>query len=621
MDVSALSLYLIFATVLSGIIAVVFITREERLRKQLHERDRMQRHKYYEVAILKEIQDRIGYSLDLDKVIDVIQGSLKYFLSYSTTSALIIKDDRVVFKTTAEEPINTLYLEEIKNSMLSSITTVTEKPLPLTLDHVVSGVTQQDQQAKPLSTFHIPLFIHNNVVALINVSSTKPGLYTETEVAALTQIANQASKALSKLQEVLAIEKGKLMAMIGSLVDGVFMIDTNNHLLVINEAAKHYLKLTKSDPSLQDVLTSLAGSMDLVGKITEAITTNNVIMEKEVQLHDKTLQIFITPVLKPSQTGVYYTKEQEKHGIIGASILLHDITLEKSVAQMKEDFTNMMVHELRAPLTAMKDSAHLILTMDNLEPDETHKLLTIIKTQSGRLLDDVSSLLDAAKLEAGRFTIEKTPGDIKSVVTERLEFFKSQALTKRVAISAEIDEHLPAVSFDALRMTQVMNNLLSNSLKYTPEHGKIQVKVKADRDCITLSVSDTGAGIPRDKQSVLFSKFGQIMSSVGHGTTHLSGTGLGLFITKGIVEAHGGKISLQSEENKGTTVTFTLPITLDSATTHHILRPKEDTGAVSSVSQAMPPHPIHHPAPHPLTPPDASHGIPLSIPRVSQAVH
>src|SRR5687768_16815351 len=111
---AALSLYLIFATVLSGFIAVIFFLREERLRKQLHERDRLQRHKYYEVAILKEIQDRIGYSLDLEKVIEVIQGSLKYFLSYSSTSALIVKDDRVIFKTLAEEPINPLYLEQVK---------------------------------------------------------------------------------------------------------------------------------------------------------------------------------------------------------------------------------------------------------------------------------------------------------------------------------------------------------------------------------------------------------------------------------------------------------------------------------------------------------------------------
>jgi signal transduction histidine kinase len=607
---AALALYLIFATVLCGFLAVIFFLREERLRKQLHERDRAQRHKYYEMAILKEIQDRVGYSLDLEKVVEVIQTSLKYFLSYSTTSALIIKDDRVVFITNADEPINPLYLEEVKNSMFASLTTITDRPLPLTLDHVVTGITaQQDQSVRPESSFHIPLFIQNHVVALINVSSVKPNLYKEAEITALTQIANQASKALTKLQEVLAIEKGKLMAMIGSLVDGVFMLDTSGHLLIINEAAKSYLKIKKTQPSLNDVFAAFSDTIDIQGKINESIIDNRLVAVKELDLFGRTMQLFITPVLKPTQTGVYYTRDQEKYGIIGASVLLHDITLEKSVAKMKEDFTNMMVHELRAPLTAMKDSAHLMLTMDNLEPDETKKLLAIIHSQSARLLEDVTSLLDAAKLEAGRFTIQKTPSDIRNVITERVQFFTPQAQSKHISLTAQIDEHLPVASFDPLRISQVLNNLLSNSLKYTPENGKILVKVSANAACISVLVADTGSGIPKAKQGVLFSKFGQIMNSVGLGTTHLSGTGLGLFITKGIIEAHDGKISLASEEGKGTTVMFTLPIQLENATAVNLPAEKKEAR-----------HPVHPPITD-SGPADQPVQVVMPLPRASNAVN
>jgi len=573
---AALALYLIFATLISCLLAVIFFLREERLRRQLHERDLLQRHKYYEIAILKEIQDRIGYSLDIEKVIDVIQGSLKYFLSYSSTSALIIKDDRIIFKTIAEQPINPLYLEQIKNSMFASVTAITERPLPMTVDTIVLGVTDQDQSVRVLSSFHIPLFIHSNVVALINVSSTKTGLYKEAEIAALTQLSSQASKALSKLQEVLAIEKGKLMAMIASLVDGVFMIDMNDHLLVINEAAKRYLHIKKPQPSLNDVLASFPSTQDLRTKITEAITQNRVITDQEIELYGKTLQVFITPVLKPAQTGVYYTHEQEKRGVIGASILLHDITLEKSVSQMKEDFTNMMVHELRAPLTAMKDSASLMLSLDNLETAERHKLLAIIQNQSARLLEDVSSLLDAAKLEAGRFTIEKTPGDIRSIILERIEFFRPQAQSKKITLSTLIPEHLPAAAFDPLRITQVINNLLSNSLKYTPENGQITIRVTSDNHTIYIEVIDTGAGIPKEKQGLLFSKFGQIINNTGSGPTHLSGTGLGLYITKGIIEAHGGTVSLHSEPGQGTSVSFSLPVNLEAAAVKHQHRQQQE---------------------------------------------
>lgn len=607
---AALALYLIFATTLSCFLAVIFFLREERLRRQLHERDRLQRHKYYEVAILKEIQDRIGYSLDLEKVIDVIQSSLKYFLSYTSTSALIIKDDRVVFKTIAEQPINPLYLEHVKNSMFASITAITDRPLPMTVDNIVLGNKQQDQSVRPLSSFHIPLFINNSVVALINVSSSKSGMYKDTDIAALTQIAGQASKALSKLQEVLAIEKGKLMAMIGSLLDGVFMIDTSEHLLVINEAAKGYLNIKKSQPSLNDVLAAFPAHSDLRTQISEAILQNRVITDPEIELHGKIMQVFITPVLKPIQTGVYYTNDQERRGVIGASILLHDITLEKSLSKMKEDFTNMMVHELRAPLTAMKDSAGLLLSMDNLEVEERHKLLSIIKSQSVRLLEDVSSLLDAAKLEAGRFTIEKTPGDIRTIILERVEFFRPQAQNRQITITTQIADHLPAASFDPMRMTQVMNNLLSNSLKFTPAHGQIIVHVTAQEKTINVQIIDTGSGIPKDKQNLLFSKFGQIMINSGHGPTHLSGTGLGLYITKGIIEAHGGSISLTSEPGHGTTVAFTLPINLEE----NLPRPQDASPSGITMPPQNPQATGHSGADEPVP-------LAMNIPKASNAVN
>jgi signal transduction histidine kinase len=452
---------------------------------------------------------------------------------------------------------------------------------------------------RPNSSFHIPIFIHNTVVALINVSSKEPNLYRETEITALTQIANQASKALSKLQEVLAIEKGKLMAMIGSLVDGVFMLDTSNHLLVINDAAKNYLHLNKSQLTLNEVLAAFSGSYDLRTKINEAITENRVITENEITLNGRIMQVFITPVLKPAQTGVYYTREEEKHGIIGASILMHDITLEKEVAKMKEDFTNMMVHELRAPLTAMKDSAHLILTMKNLDAEDTEKLLKIIHEQSTRLLSDVTSLLDAAKLEAGRFTIEKSPGDILAIVRERIQFFTPQAQTKQITLHAELPSHTPAASFDALRMTQVLNNLISNSLKFTPNNGMITIRVTADAERLHISVSDTGLGIPKEKQSTLFSKFSQSRSGIGATAgSHISGTGLGLYITKGIVEAHGGTISLQSEEGHGTTISFTLPTELPDATMigpHQSFQPLPPLppGAAVPPHTPLPPPPSH----------------------------
>ena len=177
------------------------------------------------------------------------------------------------------------------------------------------------------------------------------------------------------------------------------MTDTNSNLLIINDAAKTFLGIHTAKPVFTDILVSLGKQYNLLDKINESLTKNTLIEDKEVAINDKVFQIFITPVPK-----------------VGASVLLHDITVEKSIATIKEDFTNMMVHELRAPLTAIKDSSELMVELldetGSLAKDEEIKFLTIIDQQSKNLLGQIGQVLDAAKMEAGKFSISKITSDI-----------------------------------------------------------------------------------------------------------------------------------------------------------------------------------------------------------------
>ncbi|HUD09575.1 MAG TPA: HAMP domain-containing sensor histidine kinase, partial [Patescibacteria group bacterium] len=186
--------------------------------------------------------------------------------------------------------------------------------------------------------------------------------------------------------------------------------------------------------------------------------------------------------------------------------------------------------------------------------------LTIIDQQSKNLLGQIGQVLDAAKIEAGQFSISKVTSDIGKVVIDAVEPFLPEARKKQIYLSTEIDSPLPKVEIDALKITEALNNLISNSLKFTPVNGKIIVSVKVENEGLKIAVSDTGIGIPQSEQADLFSKYYQIRS-----TPHQlakKGTGLGLYITKGIVEAHGGMVGVESEGlNKGTTIYFTLPIT------------------------------------------------------------
>lgn len=542
----------IAVAILFGLIAVIFSIREEKTKKLLLEQNEKQKHRIYEISILKEIQDRIGYELDIEKIIAVITESLKNLFSYSTASSLLLKDDLLVFKTYVEEKVNHAFLERIKANMLASLAQLIVGALPTRIDENLSGALLDENNLQSVNSFfNIPLIINNNVVGLISISSTVPNLYKEEEMTVLYKITEQASNAVSRLQAVLSTEKGKLMAMIGSLTDGIFMVDLNNQLLVINPAAKKLLNLQVENPTFIDIVGSLPKENNFVSRIKEAITLNKILEEKEIKIGSYIIHAIIIPV---------FDKNLNKP--LGASVLLHNLTLEKNLAKMKEEFTNIIVHELRAPLTSIRGASGLMEKTDgSIDANEQKKLLRIIHEQSQRLLSEVSSILDAAKLEEGRFTIYKTPSSLQPLIEKAVEMFTPQAQAKNVILTREIAENLPQVNLDALRIEQVINNLLSNSLKFTLAGGKITVLAKPnDSQSVIISVSDSGIGIPKEKQEQLFTKFSQINHPTSEFKYLTSGSGLGLYIVKGIVEAHGSSIFLQSEVGKGTTISFSLPI-------------------------------------------------------------
>ena len=545
-----ISVIAIAATIIFGVIAIVYSLREEKAIKKLVDNELQQKHRLFEITMMKEIQDRIGYSLEIGKVVDVIIESLDVLVSYTTVSSLVLQDNLLHFTIHVKEPVSKQYIETIKAAMFESYTAIEANTMKLPEDENIMGAALDDlNHATPTSFFHVPLIINDRVVSILTVASTKQNNFTEAEMTTLYKIAAQASEALSRLENIITIEEGKLTAMISSLADGLFMVDVNGQLTVINDAAKDFLGIPKDNPSTIDLLSALPNSYDFSNKIERAINHKRIIEEKEVTFGEKVFQIFITPVFDVSLTT-------EKK-VIGVSVLLHDITLEKSIAKMKEDFTNVMVHELRSPLTAIKASSELVINPPGpLTEEEKNKILTLIAGQARKMLDEVALILDAAKLEAGLFTIQKIPGDLKQLIAERVQIFQATAHEKFINLIVDVDPSLPAFNFDPIHIGQVVNNLLSNSLKFTSSGGTIKISAKPAIGSVMVSVSDTGAGIPKEKQHLLFTKFTQL-SGAANGSV---GTGLGLYIVKGVVEAHGGTVSLESEEGRGTTISFTLPI-------------------------------------------------------------
>lgn len=516
--------------------------------------------KLYENAVLAEIGDRIGYSLNVTKIAEIITGSLSNIVPFSTASYLIIESDHLLLRTNLRESVSENFIKEVKRRLLASLVALsTEDYSKFTIDEGTYGsLTSETNKNTIGSFFNIPLVINDKLTGIINVASTSVDLYKEADMTVLYKIAAKASDAVSSLQNVLETEKGKLQMMIESLVDGVVLLDNFMRLLVINPAAKSLLGINSTSVDVMDLVKVVEKSTPLMDRIKESAKSLKTIKVSQFLLNERFLELIISPVTGSS-------------GLLGVSIIIRDRTQERTLERLRDDFTAMMVHELRTPLSVMYGTSDLLLKrLSQLPIDKTNELLFNIKDSSHYLLDIVNDILDAAKIEAGKFKVIPVPSDIKSLLLEERQYFEGVASGKGLTFITNIPDDLPPVLFDKPRVVQILNNLISNSIKFTVKGSITLGATLAPLErAVKVSVSDTGVGIEKEAQLRLFNKFEQLRNTVDPNS---KGTGLGLVIAKGIVEAHGGRIWLESLEGRGTTFFFTLPLASDQSKTEIVNR-------------------------------------------------
>ncbi len=283
------------------------------------------------------------------------------------------------------------------------------------------------------------------------------------------------------------------------------------------------------------------------------------------------LQI-LTGALSRVKEGVYgekinYTAKDEVGELVGSFNIMSDtIKVKEEEARKidiaKDEFLAMITHELKTPLVPIRGYADLLLSehLGKLTPKQKERL-AIIKSSAGSLLDIISDLLDAQKLELGQLRMKKESHSINDTVTKAVEAFQPQADENEITITTSGPNVV--MMHDSERIGQVLTNLIKNSLiAVQSKVGTIVIKTEDLPSDVRVSVEDNGIGIPTDKQKDLFKKFYQVDATL---TRERGGSGLGLSICKGIVEGHGGKIEVQSTPNVGTTFSFTLPKEIASA--------------------------------------------------------
>lgn len=237
----------------------------------------------------------------------------------------------------------------------------------------------------------------------------------------------------------------------------------------------------------------------------------------------------------------------------------------EEIDKRKTDFLNMVAHDIRTPLTSIRSYSDLLVRYGDSSNKDQEGYAEIIKKESVRLSNLVNDFLDISKIEAGLVDYNHEEFNIKEMIDHFVKVFQGEGKTHKISISSQVEDGIPYIQGDKKRLGQVFSNLLSNAVKFTPSKGSIIIKALETtinkngvaKPCVEVSISDTGVGIPHDALDKIFEKFFQINRRDIKSTR---GTGLGLTISKDIIEQHGGKIKVESEEGKGSIFTFTLNV-------------------------------------------------------------
>lgn len=508
-------------------------------------------HKLFELTLLNEISDKIGYSLDTKDIGSTIASSAERIFEISSFSFAAIENDHIEITTNIHENFPTSYLEKIKEVMIEAIVNVDEQLSKRSVSHkIASPIIDKSTPAgiqviaAPSSYFNIPLVLNNRFTGIITITSKNPNAFKEEDMTMLYNIVNRIQLTLSRLEIIIAEEKGKVESLVKSLSSGemFFILRYDSlQLYTINPAALRFLEITQQDPDIISVLSKFKLKPNIIAEMKDVITQKKSTFYRNTLIYDKRFNVYITPVFGHTQGS-----------IIGVALTMQDITHELEIQKIREGFTNMMVHELRAPLTAIKGAADLLLNGTTSEDDQL-KMRLVIKNSSSRLLGDIDDMLDSARIGAGKLLVHKVESNINEVIAKVLEEATYTAQTKSILIEKHLDADIPSFLFDPVRIGQVVTNLLSNSIKYSDPHTVIEVYSRVREGFVEVEVKDHGSGIDKEVIEKLFQPFAQ-----GNFIKKAKGTGLGLYVTKNIITEHGGKIWVESEVGQGTSVLFRL---------------------------------------------------------------
>jgi len=368
---------------------------------------------------------------------------------------------------------------------------------------------------------------------------------TKDELADLSRTLSQTASELDRTIKTLTDERNRSAAILTSMQEGVIVVDNAQRVTFCNAAFRQAAGVANQGWENRPILELIRHS-DLLSMIQQALTEKKVVHGEIVvgSVRTRSFDVTSTPV-------------QSEAAKTGAVMVLHDITEIRRLERARRDFVANVSHEFRTPLTAIQGFAETLLEGALEDAGNRRRFIEIIYDHARRLARLTDDLLRLAQVEAGKLNLEFRPFNVSEIVQPCLETSRIKAAQKDLQLDLENADSLPRLTGDLRCLQGVLQELLDNAIRYSSPGGRIVIKTGLKESDVIIAVSDTGIGIPKADQDRIFERFYRTDPARSRES---GGTGLGLSIAKHMIEAHGGKIRVDSEVGKGSTFTIFLPI-------------------------------------------------------------
>ncbi|MGM0901523.1 MAG: cell wall metabolism sensor histidine kinase WalK [Bacillota bacterium] len=370
----------------------------------------------------------------------------------------------------------------------------------------------------------------------------KVKVYDNDEIGQLAMTFNDLTRKLQEATATTEGEKRKLSSVITNMTDGVIATDRKGRVILINEPATKMLDVSRE--------TVLSTSIASVLGLDDEYSFDDLLLEQESVILD-----FSNKKKRLILRANFSVIQKESGFVNGLIAVLHDITEQEKIEMERREFVANVSHELRTPLTTMRSYLEALADGAWKDDEIAPQFLQTTRTETERMIRLVNDLLQLSKMDREDYRLSKEWIDFSiyfNKIIDRFELTKSQ----NVIFVREIPTTPMFVEIDQDKITQVLDNIISNAMKYSPEGGRITYRMKEEDTRIIISISDEGVGIPADNVNKIFDRFYRVDKAR---TRRLGGTGLGLAIAKEMVQAHEGDIWAESVEGEGTTIYFSLP--------------------------------------------------------------